>query len=116
MAEAPAFGRVEPIREDARLARASGLGRGEREGCCEDDVGHERPSLRRRRADDGTVAQRRADGNRLSGACNMQLMYVAAMATAELRSLARDLSRSWHELGGILTSRRMQASLHGGPG
>jgi DNA-binding MarR family transcriptional regulator len=46
----------------------------------------------------------------------MQLMYVAAMATAELRSLARDLSRSWHELGGILTSRRMQASLHGGPG
>ena len=39
----------------------------------------------------------------------MQLMYIAAMATAELRSLARDLSRSWHELGGILTSRRLQA-------
>jgi DNA-binding MarR family transcriptional regulator len=38
------------------------------------------------------------------------------MASAELRSLARDLSRSWHELGGVLTSRRLQASLHGGSG
>ena len=46
----------------------------------------------------------------------MQLLYVAAMATAELRSLARDLSRSWRELGSILASRRLHASLHGGQG
>lgn len=36
--------------------------------------------------------------------------------SAELRTLARELSRGWHELGGMLTSRRLQASLHGGSG
>jgi DNA-binding MarR family transcriptional regulator len=34
------------------------------------------------------------------------------MASAELRTLARELSNSWHELGGVLTSRRLQATLH----
>jgi DNA-binding MarR family transcriptional regulator len=36
------------------------------------------------------------------------------MSPAPLRSLARDLSRSWHELGGVLASRRLQASMHTG--
>jgi DNA-binding MarR family transcriptional regulator len=44
----------------------------------------------------------------------MQLLYIAAMRPAELRSLARELSRSWHELGGVLSSRRLLASLHTG--
>ena len=44
----------------------------------------------------------------------MHLLYIAGMASTELRSLARELSRSWHELGGVLTSRRLQASLHSG--
>ena len=46
----------------------------------------------------------------------MQYLYVAGMPSAELRTLARELSRGWHELGGMLTSRRLQASLHGGSG
>jgi DNA-binding MarR family transcriptional regulator len=36
------------------------------------------------------------------------------MSPAPLRSLARELSRSWHELGGVLASRRLQASMHTG--
>lgn len=43
----------------------------------------------------------------------MQYLYIAGMPSAELRTLARELSRGWHELGGMLTSRRLQASLHG---
>lgn len=46
--------------------------------------------------------------------CNMQLLYIAGMASTELRSLAGELSRSWHELGGVLSSRRLLASLHTG--
>jgi DNA-binding MarR family transcriptional regulator len=38
------------------------------------------------------------------------------MSPPQLRTLARDLSRSWHELGSMLTSRRLQSSLHGGAG
>jgi DNA-binding MarR family transcriptional regulator len=37
-------------------------------------------------------------------------------SSSELRALARDLSHAWHELGGMLTSRRLQASLHSGSG
>jgi DNA-binding MarR family transcriptional regulator len=36
------------------------------------------------------------------------------VASTTLRSLARDLSDSWHELGGLLASRRLVASLHTG--
>ena len=39
--------------------------------------------------------------------CKKQLLYIAGMAP-----LARELSRSWHELGGVLSSRKLQASLH----
>jgi DNA-binding MarR family transcriptional regulator len=38
------------------------------------------------------------------------------MASSELRALSRELSRGWHELGSMLTSRRLQASLHSGSG
>ena len=31
-------------------------------------------------------------------------------------ALAKELSHSWHELGGVLASRRLQASLHTGTG
>jgi len=34
--------------------------------------------------------------------------------TRGLRAQASELSRSWHELGSLLTSRRLQASLHTG--
>jgi DNA-binding MarR family transcriptional regulator len=44
----------------------------------------------------------------------MHLLYIAGMCAAELHSLARELSRSWHELGGVLSSRRLLASLHTG--
>lgn len=33
-------------------------------------------------------------------------------SSSELRALARELSHGWHELGSMLTSRRLQASLH----
>jgi DNA-binding MarR family transcriptional regulator len=36
------------------------------------------------------------------------------MGSAELRSLAGELSHSWHELGGVLSSRKLQASMHTG--
>jgi DNA-binding MarR family transcriptional regulator len=36
------------------------------------------------------------------------------MSRSELRSLGRELSRSWHELGSVLSSRRLQASLDSG--
>jgi DNA-binding MarR family transcriptional regulator len=36
------------------------------------------------------------------------------MSGPALRSLARELSESWHELGGVLSSRRRVASLHPG--
>jgi DNA-binding MarR family transcriptional regulator len=36
------------------------------------------------------------------------------MSQASLRALSRELSRSWHELGGVLASRRLQASMHTG--
>jgi DNA-binding MarR family transcriptional regulator len=36
------------------------------------------------------------------------------MTGRELRVQAGELSRSWHELGSVLTSRRLQASLHTG--
>jgi DNA-binding MarR family transcriptional regulator len=36
------------------------------------------------------------------------------MASRELRELAGELSRSWHELGRVLASRRLLASLHPG--
>jgi DNA-binding MarR family transcriptional regulator len=36
------------------------------------------------------------------------------MSATSLRSLSRELSRSWHELGGVLASRRLQASMHAG--
>lgn len=35
---------------------------------------------------------------------------------AELRTLARELSHRWHELGAVLSSRRLVASLHTAPG
>jgi DNA-binding MarR family transcriptional regulator len=46
----------------------------------------------------------------------MQFLYIAAMSSSELRVLARELSRSWHEFGGMLSSRRLQASLDSGVG
>jgi DNA-binding MarR family transcriptional regulator len=46
--------------------------------------------------------------------CNVQLLYIAGVASIPLRSLAGELSHSWHELGGLLSSRRLQASLHTG--
>jgi DNA-binding MarR family transcriptional regulator len=33
----------------------------------------------------------------------------------DLPALARDLSHGWHELGGVLSSRRLLASLHAAP-
>jgi DNA-binding MarR family transcriptional regulator len=36
------------------------------------------------------------------------------MAGRDLRGLAGDLSRSWHDLGRVLASRRLLASLHPG--
>jgi DNA-binding MarR family transcriptional regulator len=36
------------------------------------------------------------------------------MASRELQELAGELSRSWHELGRVLASRRLLASLHPG--
>jgi len=38
------------------------------------------------------------------------------MGEHALRDLAGDLSRWWHELGGLLASRRLLASLHGETG
>ena len=44
----------------------------------------------------------------------MHHLYIAYMSSGELRSLARELSDSWHELGGVLSSRKLQASLDSG--
>ena len=44
----------------------------------------------------------------------MHHLYIAAMSSGELRSQARELSHSWHELGGVLSSRKLQASLDSG--
>ena len=45
--------------------------------------------------------------------CNLQLLYIADMGRRELHSLARELSRCWHDLGRVLASRKLLASLHG---
>ena len=41
-------------------------------------------------------------------------MYIASVSGRDLRELAGDLSRSWHDLGRVLASRRLLASLHPG--
>jgi DNA-binding MarR family transcriptional regulator len=44
--------------------------------------------------------------------CILQLLYVAGIGRRELKPLANELSRCWRELGTILASRRLHASLH----
>jgi DNA-binding MarR family transcriptional regulator len=44
--------------------------------------------------------------------CNTQLLYLADIGRRELKPLADDLAQWWRELGAILASRRLLASLH----
>jgi DNA-binding MarR family transcriptional regulator len=44
----------------------------------------------------------------------LQLLYAAGMQKRELRALADELSRCWHDLGRVLTSRRLLAALLAG--
>ena len=47
--------------------------------------------------------------------CELQRLYLAGMDGRSLRAQARELSRCWHDLGRLLASRRLLASLHGQP-
>jgi DNA-binding MarR family transcriptional regulator len=51
---------------------------------------------------------------RASYRCNKQLLYIADIGHRELKPLADELSQYWHELGAVLRSRRLLASLHPG--
>jgi DNA-binding MarR family transcriptional regulator len=51
---------------------------------------------------------------RASYHCKQQLLYIADIGRRELKPLADELSQHWHELGAVLRSRRLLASLHPG--
>jgi DNA-binding MarR family transcriptional regulator len=44
--------------------------------------------------------------------CNAQILYITDIPRRDLKPLADELSRCWRELGTILASRRLLASLH----